>query len=616
MISKAIGTLHCLLYGFIVLILPIYAAAQTPDDIDRFPLSPPDISSPQATLASFMHETTAAVDAYFDGDVELMRTHARRSFQTLAVDFPPTEAGFLKGTESSLQLLEILIRLDLPKADLVPGQSITAEERPPYWVIPHTELRLERISRENGELVGYRFSANTVKRLAEFYRSVQDFPVKAEFLQYDDVVDRFRLRPGFAAPAILVRQVESLGPIWFETFAGEPLWKWTALVISLLLAFAVFMLVYRLSRAISVETRPASRLAMLAHPVLALFSILLVTFLNFLAEDVIRLTGAERQFVVATLLIAAHLATIWLIFIVAIRAAAVVIRIREMGLYALDAQLVRLVAKLVAVLLTLYVLVNLADQLGIPVVPMLAGLGVGGLAMALAVRPTLENVVAGFVLFADTPVRVGEFCAFGDKKGVVESIGLRSVRLRGLDRTVTVVPNAEFCQLQIVNFSRRDANLLETRLQLRYETTSDQLRLILTRLRELLIKHPMVRPDPARVRFVEYGESSLDVDIFALVETSDFSEFLAIQEDINLRIKDIVEASGSGFAFPSQTLYVEHSEGLDSELKASAEAEVEEWRKEYKLPFPDIDETTRYELSNTLDYPPQGSPGSFSPKKP
>jgi len=618
MISKPIGILHCLLPCLMALgalVLPASGTAQNLSDLDRYPLSPPDISSPPAMLATFMHETTAAMDAYFDGDLELMRARANRSFQTLAVDFPPTDAGFLKGMESSLQLLEILIRIDLPKADLVPGQAMTAEERPPYWVIPDTELRVVRVSEESGELVGYQFSAATVERVTEFYQRVQGLPVRNEFLKYDGVVERFRLRPGFAAPALVVRSVESLPPAWFKTFGGEPLWKWTMLVISSLFAIALFILAYRLSRALDDGTRPASGLAMLVQPALAIFTILLVALLHFVVVDVIRLTGAEREFVVAALLIAAHFAVIWLIFIVAIRAAAVVIRIREMGLHALDAQLVRVVAKLVAVLLAIYVLVNLAERLGVPITPMLAGMGVGGLAVALAVRPTLENVVAGFVLFADAPVRVGEFCAFGDKMGTVESIGMRSVRLRGLDRTVIVVPNAEFCQFEIINFSRRDANLLRTRLQLRYETTPDQLRLVLTQLRELLIKHPMVRPDPARVRFVEYAESSLDLEVFALVETSDFSEFLAIQEDINLRIKDIVEASGSAFAFPSQTLYLARSQGLDNELTTAAEAEVERWRNENTLPFPDIDDTLRSELSNTLDYPPQGSPGYFSSKK-
>ncbi|MCZ7566591.1 MAG: mechanosensitive ion channel family protein [Burkholderiales bacterium] len=362
------------------------------------------------------------------------------------------------------------------------------------------------------------------------------------------------------------------------------------------------------SRPLSARRRPR-RSRGLSRTLLAVAAILLVACLRYVAIDVIRLTGTQREVVVGVLAVLAHAALIWLIFLLAARSADAVIRMRDMGAYALDAQLVRLVSKLVAALLTIYALVNLAESLGVSVAPMLAGLGVGGLAVALAVRPTLENIVAGFVLFADAPVRVGEFCQFGDKMGTVEAIGLRSVRVRGLDRTVITVPNAEFCQLQLVNFTRRDAILLHARLQLRYETTPDQLRLVLARLRELLIRHPRVSPDPARVRFVGYGASSLDLEIFAFVETRDFSEFLAIQEDLNLRIKDIVAACGAEFAFPSQTLYLERSHGLDAALTKAAETEVARWRSENRLPFPDYDEATRRELSNNLDYPPEGSPG-------
>ena len=232
------------------------------------------------------------------------------------------------------------------------------------------------------------------------------------------------------------------------------------------------------------------------------------------------------------------------------------------------------------------------------------------LAVALAVRPTLENAVAGFVLFADKPVRVGEFCAFADKLGTVEQIGLRSVQVRGLDRTVISIPNAEFSQMQITNFSRRDSNLYHKTLGLRYETSADQLRLVLTRLRELLIRHPMVSMDPARVRFAGYGDFALNIEIFAFVHTRDWGEFLAVQEDLNLRIKDIVEGAGSGFAFPSQTIYMERGAGLDAEATTKAEALVRRWRDEDRLPFPEHEAGYRFELANTLDFPPKGSPGN------
>jgi MscS family membrane protein len=582
------------------------AKAQSASDLDRNPLSPPDISTPQATLNTFLSETTAAIDAYRAGDPERMHARADRAFQTLATEYSANEADFQRAVDAALHLLAILIRIDLPPADQIPDAALAA--LPASWTIPNTELRMVLVQGKDDTPIGYRFSAETVARLPDFYQRVRELPVKAGFGEYDGVVERFRLGPGFATPGFIVSYVESLPPVWFATFVGEPWWKWAALAIAVLTALALFALAYRLAAVLDDGTRPTSGATALIRPLLVIVAILLTGFLRYVVADLVVLTGTQRTVALGTLSILSHLAVVWLIFMVAVRAAAAVIRIREMGVYALDAQLVRLVFKLAAVLLALYTLVNLAETLGVPVAPVVAGLGVGGLAVALAVRPTIENIFAGFVLFADAPVRVGEFCKFGDKMGTIEAIGLRSVRVRGLDRTVITVPNAEFCQLQLINFTRRDSILLHTRLQLRYETTPDQLRLVLTRLRELLIKHPKVSPDPARVRFVEYGASSLDLEIFAFVETRDFSEFLAIQEDLNLRIKDIVEASGSAFAFPSQTLYLERSHGLDAELTKAAETEVARWRSEHRLPFPDHDQRTRRELSNTLDYPPEGSP--------
>lgn len=161
------------------------------------------------------------------------------------------------------------------------------------------------------------------------------------------------------------------------------------------------------------------------------------------------------------------------------------------------------------------------------------------------------------VLFADKPVRVGEFCAFGDKMGTVEAIGLRSTRIRSLDRTPITVPNAEFfAAADQDNFTRRDMNLFQCSIGLRYETTADQLRYVAAKIRKLLIQHSKVLPDPARVRLSEFGASAYVLDVFALVQCADWNEFLAVKEDLNLRIIDIVAESGTGFAFPSQTVYL------------------------------------------------------------
>jgi MscS family membrane protein len=192
--------------------------------------------------------------------------------------------------------------------------------------------------------------------------------------------------------------------------------------------------------------------------------------------------------------------------------------------------------------------------------------------------------------------------------GTVEKIGWMSTRVRGIDRTLTTIPNSEFSKMHIVNLTERDQRLFRTTLQLRYETTPEQLRYVLTRLRELLLGHPMVTPTPARVRYVSLGAYSKDLDVFAYLACKAEDDFLAIQEDLLLRMEDIVNEAGTGFAFPSQTAYLARDAGLDAERGEEAERDMQRRRATGKLPFPEFEEEERDRLENILDYPPKGSP--------
>jgi MscS family membrane protein len=253
------------------------------------------------------------------------------------------------------------------------------------------------------------------------------------------------------------------------------------------------------------------------------------------------------------------------------------------------------------------------QNIGLNVTGILAGLGIGGLAVALAAQKTVENLFGGVTLILDQPVRVGDFCRFGDRIGTVEEVGLRSTRIRTLDRTVVSVPNGHFASLELENFTVRDRIWLHTTIGVRYETTPDQLRHVLVEIRRMLYAHPQVDPRPARIRFVNFGAYSLDLEIFAYVLTADYDEFLAIQEDIYLRIMDIVEQSGTGFAFPSQTTYLARDHGLDGAKREAAEAQVAAWRRAGALHLPDFPPEAVSALKGTLDYPPQGSAGRARP---
>lgn len=269
--------------------------------------------------------------------------------------------------------------------------------------------------------------------------------------------------------------------------------------------------------------------------------------------------------------------------------------------------MVPLARKTIKAVLIAFAAIGFLQNLGFNITGVLAGLGVGGLAVALAAQKTVENLFGGVMVTVDQPVRVGDFCRFGDKVGTVEEVGLRSTRVRTLDRTVVTVPNAEFAQVQIENFASRDRMRLHTVLGLRYETTPDQLRHVLAGLRRLLSAHPRITDDPARVRFVAFGPHSLDLEVFAYADTTDWNEFLKIREDVYLRMMDVVAESGTGFAFPSQTLYLGRDTGIDREKAEKAEGEVRAWRSEGSLPFPDFSPESLARVENTLDYPPRGS---------
>ena len=247
------------------------------------------------------------------------------------------------------------------------------------------------------------------------------------------------------------------------------------------------------------------------------------------------------------------------------------------------------------------------DALGLDVTTGLAALGIGGIALALGAQKTVENLVGSLTLITDQPIRVGDFCKVDHTTGTVEQIGMRSTRIRTLDRTVVFIPNGQLAALKIENYAYRERFWFHPTLSLRYETTPDQIRYLLVEIRAILYAHPRVDPDPARVRFTGLGADSLSIDIFSYVHAKDLSEFLEVQEDLTLRIMDVVAESGTGFAFPSQTIYMAKDTGVSEEKTRVAEETVKAWRKKDEMQLPKFDEDRINELKGTLDYPPDGS---------
>jgi MscS family membrane protein len=213
--------------------------------------------------------------------------------------------------------------------------------------------------------------------------------------------------------------------------------------------------------------------------------------------------------------------------------------------------------------LFLIALLALLNAWGYNTTTLLAGLGVGGLAMALAAQKTIENLFGGISVIGDRPVLVGDFCRFGSHLGTVTHIGLRSTRIRTLDRTIVSVPNGQFSSMELENFSARDKIWFHQTLRLRRDTTSDELLQVLAKVQDILRHHPNIEVGNLPVRFTGIGEYSLDIEVFAYVLTPDFDAFLSIQQELLLDIMRAVEDAGTSLAVPLfEGLPVERGGGL------------------------------------------------------
>jgi MscS family membrane protein len=196
-------------------------------------------------------------------------------------------------------------------------------------------------------------------------------------------------------------------------------------------------------------------------------------------------------------------------------------------------------------------------DLGYPVASLLAGLGIGGLALALAAQKTVENLFGSFSITVDQPFRIGDFVKIeGGTMGTVEAIGLRSTRVRTLDRTLVTIPNGKLADQRIETFAPRDRCRFACTLGLVYATTSEQMRTVVEGLERVLRAHPRLWPDGVSVRFVALSPSSLDVEAFAWFDTADWNEFQAIRQEVLLRFMAVVEEAGTALAFPTQTLHL------------------------------------------------------------
>jgi MscS family membrane protein len=340
---------------------------------------------------------------------------------------------------------------------------------------------------------------------------------------------------------------------------GAPIGDW---VLLFGIAAGSFLLFYLISAAILAllragvsdrESNSVYRLLHAALPPLSLF--LAVIGFHFWAGNV-EVSIIARQTLLRYIGIVAWVALAWF----ALRLVDAVARVSTARMERQERRqavsVILLLRRAAKVVLLAVAFVAILDTLGFDVTAGIAALGIGGIALALGAQKTVENLVGSVTVIADKPVQVGDFCRVGDVVGTVEDVGMRSTRIRTLERTLVTIPNADFSSRQIENYAKRDRFLFRPTIGVEYGISAAKLREGVELIEAVLKEHEKVDSEGARARFTEFGASSLDIEIFSYIMVSDFTESLVIRQELLLTIFERLEAAGLSIAFPTQKIFV------------------------------------------------------------
>jgi MscS family membrane protein len=388
------------------------------------------------------------------------------------------------------------------------------------------DLEMQRVTLRN-KLSIWLFSSDSVERIPKLAQVTSDSPLEKHL------------------PAPLVA--------W--SFFDTPLWRWIALALLVILAAGlsrlVCPLVFRLIQPALKRIWPKSDWSEMEGFVAPL-EVLLASAAFRIGMEWVNPSALVLPYLERGLSFLFFLGFAWLFMRtvdVIIRRLNIFLRSRHRSF---SYSVLPLASRVLKITILLLMIAALLSSWGYNTTTIVAGLGVGGIAIALAAQKTIENFFGGVAVVSDRPVAVGEFCKFGDRMGTVEDIGLRSTRIRTPDRTLVTVPNGQFSSMTLENFDRRDKMLFHFMLNVRRDTKPDQVRELLSSISKMLAEHPKLEKSALPIHFNGIGTYSLDMEIFAYVLTRDGDEFNRIQQDLYLRILDTVEDAGTALALPTQ----------------------------------------------------------------
>lgn len=586
-----IRTLLKTLLGWCLLIFSSFAISSATLELS-------DTSSPRQTLASFMRDSSIVIEHWQQESLHSKEAQYAYSQvqRTMDLSMVPNRSRTVVVMEKVILLRELLDRIAPEIHQLAPNLEKVEEKRIEHWRFGNTEVVISRqIEGERSDQ--FLFSANTIQNLPRWYRTMSGSAYYEE--QRPDYYQEFLISPG---PLFSKQFILSLPQSFNKLHGPLPLWQWFALGGILILSQLLIKVSFHLGDRWN-QRWESKGLKWRMGRLFALVGVVnLLLIARWIIDDGVWITGGVYQLFTTLFLLAQFFFVSWLIMAIFNYFANIYAFKKHQGKH-VDSSLITVLARIFGGLTIVIVGVYVIEFMGFSISPILAGLGVGGLAVALAIRPILENVINGLTLYADGGVKLGEFCRYGDKLGTIESIGLRSTRVRTLERSLITIPNSEFANMEIDNLERRDKRRMDHVIRLRPETTLEQLRVLIVSVRRLLLQHPMIEDEPVRVRLMGVGEYSININMMAYISCRDHEEFMAVQEDILFSMLTQVDNVGAKIAHSTQYQLFDRVSADNQEQKRKAEQLVAQWHEDQAFPFPDFSYEYKFEIKNTIMYP-------------
>jgi MscS family membrane protein len=472
------------------------------------------------------------------GSFALGRAAVRLGLEAFDLSDVPIADRPRVGATGAAMLADILLRLPEPTAQQFGAAASAAP--PPRWTIPGTEIHIRRITEgpRTGEFV---FSDATLARLPEFHAAIIDEPP----LRAAPVTDWLHAQRRFTGPLLHFLPVADFPPPLRATIGGTPIWK-AVLTFVVLLVTALLLLAWSRMALRRAEAREGwrRRLFLVSRPLALALGLLVAETLIVTQINPGGVVGIAEMLLVGALLV---VAAAWAAWHVCWLVAEAVIASPSFPDDTYDAHLVRLVARVASLLAVAAILVYGANLFGVPALGLVAGVSIGGIALALAAQNTVENLLGGISIFADRPFRVGDTIRYGTASGTVEAIGPRSSRIRGTDGTLTTVPNSDLAKMQVTNLSTRDRYAFAHRFALPQGIGSAGVSDLAAALRTRLAALPALQgaPAPPRVVLVPLEGNAIGIEVTAALGVASHDAFLGVQEALILEVMRTLEtASG------------------------------------------------------------------------